>query len=90
MTAPSSAGGASPDIESVIRDAGRQHRRVLVQVQPRVGSPYERELEPYRIADGSLYAFSYVRNEFRTVRLDEIQGVEVTPRTFEPRRPVEL
>ncbi len=90
MLATPSEGALVHDIEQTIRDAGRQRRRVLVQVRPRVGDGYERELEPYCIESGELYAFSYVRNEFRTVHLDEIQSVEITPRTFEPRRPVDL
>lgn len=78
------------DVEQVIRDAGRQHLRVLVRVNPRVGDAYERELEPYGIEDGVLHAFSYLRNEFRTVKIDEIADVKVTPRSFEPRRPIDL
>lgn len=78
------------EVEQRIRDAGRQHRRVLVRVRPRTGDAYERELEPYEIVDGELHAFSYFRNEFRTVRLDEIADVVVTPRTFQPRRAVDL
>ncbi len=83
-------GGLLHDIEQTIRDAGRQHRRVLVHVRPRTGDAYGRELEPYSIEGGVLHAFSYVRNAFRTLPLDEIQSVEITPRTFEPRRPVDL
>ncbi|HLV25866.1 MAG TPA: WYL domain-containing protein [Gemmatimonadales bacterium] len=78
------------DVEQVIRDAGRQHRRVLVRVNPRAGEAYERELEPYGIVDGVLHAFSYLRNEFRTVKMEEIADVKITPRSFEPRRPVDL
>lgn len=78
------------DVEQVIRDAARQHRRVLVRVNPRSGDEYERELEPYGIVDGELHAFSYFRNEFRTVKMDEIEGVTITPRSFAPRRPIDL
>lgn len=77
--------------EDVIREAGREQRRVLIQIETKPGGrTYERELEPYAIEGGRLIAFSYLRNEFRTVELDEIRRVEVTPRSFNPRRPVDL
>lgn len=79
------------DIENALRDAARQRRRVLIQFASGVpGGEYEREMEPYAIRNGELVAFSYFRDEFRTVPLAEIRGVEVTPRSFEARRPVEL
>ncbi|HEU4630584.1 MAG TPA: WYL domain-containing protein [Gemmatimonadaceae bacterium] len=77
--------------EDIIREAGREQRRVLIQFECTPGGRcYERELEPYAIQDGRLIAFSYLRNEFRTLALDEIRRVEVTPRSFQPRRPVDL
>ena len=80
-----------PDIEAVLREAARQRRRVLIQFGSDDAAPdYEREMEPYAIRDGALYAFSYFRDEFRTVPLADIRSVEVTPRSFEARRPVEL
>lgn len=79
------------DIEAVLREAARQRRRVLIQFgTDDAEREYEREMEPYAIRDGALYAFSYFRDEFRTVPLADIRGVEVTPRSFEARRPVEL
>lgn len=79
------------DIETALREAARQRRRVLIQFgEDTPGREYEREMEPYAIRDGALYAFSYFRDEFRTVPLADIRGVEVTPRSFEARRPVEL
>ena len=78
------------DFEETIREAGREQRRVLVRFESSPGTTYERELEPYSIEDGVLYAFSYLRNEFRTLNLRDVRRVEVTPRTFTPRRPVDL
>ena len=78
------------EFEHKIREAGREQRRVLVQFECGPGQHYERELEPYAIRDGNLYAFSYLRNEFRNLRMDEIRRVELTPRNFTPRRPIEL
>jgi hypothetical protein len=76
--------------EAIIREAGREQRRVLVEIETEPGMRYERELEPYAIADGELVAFSYLRNEFRTVALADVRGVQVTPRSFTPRRDIEL
>ncbi|MGH7664282.1 MAG: WYL domain-containing protein [Gemmatimonadaceae bacterium] len=76
--------------EDILRDAGRQLRRVLIQFHSSSGREYEREMEPYAIRDGELVAFSYLRDEFRTVKLGEITGVEITPRSFTPRREIEL
>ena len=78
------------DFENLLREAGREQRRVLVKFDCGPDKVYERELEPYAIRDGELYAFSYLRNEFRTLKLDDIRRVEVTPRNFQPRRPIEL
>ncbi|HEY0970243.1 MAG TPA: WYL domain-containing protein [Gemmatimonadales bacterium] len=79
-----------PDFENLIREAGREQRRVLVKFDCGPDTVYEREFEPYAIRDGVLYAFSYLRNEFRTLRMNDIRRVELTPRNFRPRRPIEL
>ena len=36
------------------------------------------------VEDGVLHAFSYLRNEMRTLPMRDIRRVEVTPRTFTP------
>lgn len=78
------------DIETILRDAGRQRRRVLINFSSEPGQEFEREMEPYAIRDGELYAFSYFRDEFRTLAIADIKSVEMTPRSFEARRPIEL
>ncbi len=78
------------DFESVIREAGRQHRRVRVRFQDSPTTVYDREYEPYAIENGQVVVFSYLRDEFRTLPLHSILEVEVTSRTFTPRRKVEL
>ncbi len=78
------------DFESVIRDAGRQHRRVRVRFQDSPDKIYDREYEPYAIENGQVVVFSYLRDEFRTLPLKSILEVEVTSRTFTPRRKVDL
>ncbi len=78
------------DFESVIRDAGRQHRRVRVRFQDSPTTVYDREYEPYAIENGEVVVFSYLRDEFRKLPLRNILDVEVTSRTFTPRRKIEL
>jgi predicted DNA-binding transcriptional regulator YafY len=78
------------DVERILREAARERRRVIVNFEYAPGKHYDRELEPYAIREGELVAFSYLRDEFRTLPLADIRRVEVTPRSFEPRRPVEL
>jgi len=81
-----------PEFETMLRAAGQQNRRVRVRFSypGEVQTEYERELEPYAIADGQLIAYSYFRDAYRTVELDRITDVEVRPETFTPRRPVDL
>ncbi len=77
--------------EQLLREAGRQRRSVKIRLELESGTETEREMEPYAITeDGVLIAFSYFRDEFRTVPLKEILGVRVTDKTFSPRRPVDL
>lgn len=73
-----------------LREAARQRRRVMIHMRESSGRDYEREMEPYAIRDGYLYAFSYFRDEFRSVPIADIAEVEITSREFEPRREVEL
>lgn len=78
------------DFETIIRDAGRQHRKVRIQFRGTPSTEYDREMEPYAIRDGQLVAYSLYRDEFRTLPIADITGVDVTSRTFVPRRPVDL
>lgn len=82
------------DWTEVLREAGRQHRRVRIRFEypdaAEQGTEYEREYEPYKIEDGQLHVYSYYRGAFRTLQLDRIKNVQLRPESFEPRRPVEL
>lgn len=81
------------DWTEVLREAGRQHRRVRIRFTPDAveeGTEYEREYEPYKIEDGQLHVYSYYRGGFRTLSLDQIKNVQLRPESFEPRRPVEM
>lgn len=80
-------------VESELRRAGREHRKVRVRLRynGEAGvTEYERQWEPYAIDNGEVVAFSLFRNEFRTVPLADILRVEVTDGEFRPRRPVDL
>lgn len=80
-------------VESVLRKAGRERRRVRATYRFHGESgvrEVERHWEPYAIRDGHAVVFSYFRNEFRTVPLKHIVNVEIHEREFEPRRPIEL
>lgn len=78
----------------VLRDAGRQNRRVRIRFSYPGASDgnveYEREMEPYKIENGQLVAYSYYRGGFRTIDIDRIINVQLRPESFEPRRAVEL
>lgn len=78
------------NIPETLMHAARNSQRVVVRFEGTgvPGSEYERELEPYGVKDGELIAFSYFLDEFRTVPLQSIRNVQVTDRTFSPRRPV--
>ena len=78
------------NFEDTIRTAARENRRVLIQFENVPGELAEREYEPYSIANDTLYAFSYLRDEFRELPLADIRRVEITSRSFVPRRPIEL
>ena len=79
--------------ESMLREAGRQRRKVRVRVRfdaEQGETAYERSYEPYAIEDGEVVVFSLFRNEFRTIPLADITRVEITDGEFRPRRPIEL
>jgi hypothetical protein len=80
-------------VEAALREAGRLRRRVRVTGRYKGESGdqmYQREWEPYGIEEGLAYVYSYFRDEFRRVPLEEIVKVEITDREFTPRRPIDL
>jgi predicted DNA-binding transcriptional regulator YafY len=78
------------DVETAIRTAAEQCRRVIVRYQSESGTECEREMEPYALTGSELLAFEYLNSEFRKVPLSSILALEITPRHFEPRRAVEI
>lgn len=82
-----------PSIESTLREAGRQLRKVRARIRfsaERGETEYERSYEPYAIEHNAVVVFSLFRNEFRTIPLADILRVEMTDGQFRPRRPVTL
>jgi hypothetical protein len=80
-------------IEATFREAARMCRRVRATGRYRGADGdhlYQREWEPYAIEGDEVVVFSYFRDEFRRVPLDEIVALEISDRTFRPRRPIEL
>lgn len=78
------------NIPETLMHAARNSQRVVVRFEAVgvPGSECERELEPYGLRDDELIAFSYYLDEYRTVPLRNIREVQVTDRTFLPRRPL--
>lgn len=54
------------------------------------GVPSFREVEPYEIKDGKLYAHCLTANSIRAFKLMSIAQAQVTDRAFEPRFPVKI
>jgi hypothetical protein len=80
-------------VESTLREAGRQRRKVRARIRFEAESgetEYERSYEPYAIEHDAVVVFSLFRNEFRTIPLADIKRVEMIEGEFRPRRPVEL
>jgi hypothetical protein len=81
------------DVESTLREAARQRRKVRARIRfdaERGETEYERSYEPYAIADDAVVVFSLFRNEFRTIPLADIRSVEMIDGEFRPRRPIEM
>lgn len=80
-------------VESTLREAGRQHRKVRARIRfdsENGETEYERSYEPYAIQNGGVVVFSLFRNEFRTIPLADIKRVELSDDEFRPRRPIEM
>ncbi len=73
----------------LIRFAGANHLRLVIDYRPERGSSGPRVVEPYalrRSRDGHLLVVVVNdREQFRTYRADRIRGVTIDPTRFEPR-----
>ncbi len=87
--------GPTVDAErlSVIAGACRDLTGIRFQYQDRAGAPSARIVEPHRLVHTGyrwyLVAWDTVRNDWRTFRVDRIEGKLKTSTRFRPRKPPE-
>lgn len=92
---PLSSHGPTVEVErlSAIAGACRDHHGVRFQYHNRTGVPSERSVEPHRLVHTGLrwylVAWDVVRKDWRTFRLDRIEGGLKTSTHFNPRQPPE-
>jgi predicted DNA-binding transcriptional regulator YafY len=92
---PLSRRGPTVDAErlSVIAGACRDHEGVRFLYNDRAGAPSARVVEPHRLVHTGyrwyLAAWDLARNDWRTFRVDRIEGKLKTSTRFKPRRPPE-
>ena len=78
------------DIQTTIRTAAEERRRVIVRFRSSTGIEYEREMEPYTLGETDLMGYDYLINGFRTLALRRIESAELTDRHFEPRQAIDM
>ena len=87
--------GPTVDAErlSSIAGACRDHEGIRFRYQDRAGSASMRQVEPHRVVHTGyrwyLVAWDNGRNDWRTFRVDRIEGKLKTSNRFKPRRPPE-
>ena len=92
---PLQSRGPSVDAErlSVIASACRDHEGIRFTYQDRAGAPSVRSVEPHRLVHTGfrwyLAAWDLTRKDWRTFRVDRIQGKLKTSTRFNPRNPPE-
>jgi predicted DNA-binding transcriptional regulator YafY len=92
---PGSGRGVTVDAErlSAIAGACRDHEGIRFQYSNRAGSPSTRAVEPHRLVYTGrrwyLAAWDLGRKDWRTFRVDRIEGKLKTSTRFKPRKPPE-
>ena len=87
--------GPTVDAErlSMIAGACRDHDGIQFKYQDRAGAPSARHVEPHRLVHTGyrwyLVAWDTIRNDWRTFRVDRIEGKLKTSIRFKPRKPPE-
>jgi predicted DNA-binding transcriptional regulator YafY len=80
-----------PDVLTTVALACRDHHQLRFHYQDRGGKATAREVEPLRLAHTGrrwyLVAWDRLRRDWRTFRMDRIQGGVATGRRFPPREP---
>jgi predicted DNA-binding transcriptional regulator YafY len=78
---------------SAIAGACRDHEGIRFLYNDRAGAPSARSVEPHRLVHTGyrwyLAAWDLTRNDWRTFRVDRIEGRLKTSTRFQPRRPPE-
>lgn len=81
-------------IREKISDAGRQRKVIFIEGCKLNGEHTERKCEPYSIKQRNsgeqFHFFCLLRNEWRSLRLENIYTVEILDETFDPRVEVEF
>jgi predicted DNA-binding transcriptional regulator YafY len=92
---PLEARGPTVDAErlSFIATACREREAIRFTYHDRAGSPSTRSVEPHRLVHTGyrwyLVAWDLTREDWRTFRVDRVQGKLKTSTRFKPRRPPE-
>jgi predicted DNA-binding transcriptional regulator YafY len=87
--------GPTVDAErlSALAGACRDHEGIRFQYHNRTGAPSARVVEPHRLVHTGrrwyLVAWDSMRKDWRTFRVDRIEGKLMTSTRFKPRRPPE-
>lgn len=78
---------------SILAGACRDYEGIRFQYQDRAGAPSARTVEPHRLVHTGyrwyLVAWDTARNDWRTFRVDRIEGKLKTSTRFKPRKPPE-
>lgn len=80
----------SGNVFDKIHKAARHRRLLRITYTDSKGVPTSREVEPYEIKDGKLYAWCLSANSIRAFKLTSIALAQVTDNTFDPRFPVKI
>lgn len=82
--------GVDADLLSLIAGACRDHDSIRFHYQNRTGAPSVRTVEPYRVVHTGyrwyLAAWDTGRKDWRTFRVDRIEGIPKTTARFKPRK----
>jgi predicted DNA-binding transcriptional regulator YafY len=82
--------GVDADLLSLIAGACRDHDSIRFPYQNRTGAPSVRTVEPYRVVHTGyrwyLAAWDTGRKDWRTFRVDRIEGIPKTTARFKPRK----
>lgn len=75
-----------------VREAAQNNNTILLEYEsPRTGKySADREVEPYEIKEGFLWAYDIIDGSIKKFHLDGILSVQRTENEFYPRWPVQI